>query len=95
MPYETISKPKKKKKPAPRMNVRAVGNVGDGSPGGMEIDPRSGVSGNSKSRNLYPGAQGTDFCMRKNPDKKRKFKGCAHPRRCKKCLNYSEFEEKK
>jgi len=70
-----------------KTHFRAIGNQGG-------VDPRVGVSGSSKSRRHYPVAQDAQFCMRKLWRKNgRRDVRCGNRRKCKKCLNYSEYVE--
>ena len=72
----------------PRTHMRVVGSAGGNECGG--------VSGNAKSRRLYPASQGTEFCMRKmwRVDGKHEVR-CKKPQRCKSCLMHSNYTEER
>ena len=70
-------------------HMRTIGNLGG-------VDPRAGVSGSWKSRSHHPIAQKAQFCMRKMWKKVgKKETRCKIPRRCKKCMLFSNYREEK
>ena len=59
---------------------------------GTEVDPRSGVSGNYKSRRHYPVAQEAQFCMRKMwKERDGIMQRCKNRRKCKGCINFGNY----
>lgn len=59
---------------------------------GTNVDPRSGVGGNYKSRRHYPVAQDAQFCMRSMwKERDGRIQRCKNRKKCGGCVKFSEY----
>ena len=82
-----------------KTHIRTIGNMDPNAQAG--VDPRAGVSGNSKTRRHYPAGQEKKWCGWRYPDKSKGRPGCARKSTtCEKCFTFggkmpSEYKPRK